>query len=255
MVDNDLEVLRELSFGERVAEEEAAELSRYFVQTEQWRQLFAGEVDVVYGFKGTGKSALYSTLLNHEDELLKRSVLMIAGENVRGAPVFRDLVDDPPASEQEFRNLWKLYLLQLVGLTFRENSFGTESAKRLLNLLEEEELLPKKGGLKAFVRSALDYVRSLIKTPESLLTTLELDPATQQPKAISGRITFREPSQRAAKAGYVSTDTLFELANKALEEHSASVWILLDRLDVAFAENEPLEHNALRALFTVYLDC
>jgi hypothetical protein len=230
MPDNDLEVLRELSFGERVAEEEVAELSRYFVQTEQWRQLFAGEVDVVYGFKGTGKSALYSTLLAHKDELLGRSVLMIAGENVRGTPVFRDLVDDPPSSEQEFRNLWKLYFLQLVGLTLRENSIDTKPARHLLSLLEGEELLPKKGGLQAFVRSALDYVRNLI-APESILTTLELDPMTQQPKAISGRITFREPSQRAVKAGYISTNTLFELANEILEDHDASIWILLDHLD------------------------
>lgn len=254
MPDNDLEVLRELSFGERVAEEEVAELSKYFVQTEQWRQLFAGEVDVIYGFKGTGKSALYSTLLDRKDDLLNRSVLMIAGESVRGTPVFRDLVDDPPASEQEFRNLWKLYFVQLVGLTFRENNFDGKISRRLLNLLEEEELLPREGGLKAIVRSALDYVRSMIRPPESLLTTLELDPVTQQPKALSGRITFREPSQKASKAGYISTTTLFELANEVLEEHDASVWILLDRLDVAFAENEPLERNALRALFMVYAD-
>lgn len=254
MPDNDLEVLRELSFGERVAEEEVAELSKYFVQTEQWRQLFAGEVDVVYGFKGTGKSALYSTLLNRKDELLDRSILMTAGENVRGTPVFRDLVDDPPSNEQEFRYLWKLYFLQLVGLTFREHSIDSKPAKRLLGLLEEEDLLPKKGGLQAFVRSALDYVRRLVAAPESILTTLELDPITQQPKAVSGRITFREPSQKAAKAGYISTNTLFELANEILEEHDASIWILLDRLDVAFADNEHLEYNALRALFTVYAD-
>lgn len=31
-------------------------------------------------------------------------------------------------------------------------------------------------------------------------------------------------------------------------------WILLDRLDVAFADNVDLEQNALRALFRVYLD-
>lgn len=224
------------------------------MQTEQWRQLFAGEVDIVYGFKGTGKSALYSTLLDRKSELFDRGILMIAGEDVRGTPVFRDLVDDPPASEQEFRNLWKIYFLQLVGLTFREYSFNSEPAKRLLRTLEAEELLPRQGGLRAFMRSALDYVRSLIQTPKSVSTTLEFDPATQQPNAISGKITFREPSQKAVQAGYVSTDTLFGLANKALVEDDFNIWILLDRLDVAFAEAEILEYNALRALFTAYAD-
>ncbi|WP_181578322.1 hypothetical protein [Arthrobacter sp. AQ5-05] len=39
-----LEVLRDLSFGERVAEEEADQLASYFVQTDQWRQVFDGKV-------------------------------------------------------------------------------------------------------------------------------------------------------------------------------------------------------------------
>jgi hypothetical protein len=39
-----------------------------------------------------------------------------------------------------------------------------------------------------------------------------------------------------------------------LEGAGTSVWILLDRLDVAFAETAELEQNALRALFRAYLD-
>jgi hypothetical protein len=36
-----LDALKSLSFGQRVAEEEIQELARYFVQTDQWRQLYA----------------------------------------------------------------------------------------------------------------------------------------------------------------------------------------------------------------------
>src|SRR5438045_3085369 len=103
-----LEVLKSLSFGQRVAEEESAELARYFVQTDQWRQLYAGKADVIYGLKGSGKSALYFSLLDHQPELKERGVLLVAGENPRGTPVFRDLIEDPPTSEQEFRYLWKV---------------------------------------------------------------------------------------------------------------------------------------------------
>lgn len=39
-----------------------------------------------------------------------------------------------------------------------------------------------------------------------------------------------------------------------MEEAGYALWIVLDRLDVAFAEAEELERNALRALFRVYLD-
>ena len=58
-----LDALNSLSFGQRVAEEGIQELARYFVQTDQWRQLYAGDADVVYGLKGSGKSALYFSLL------------------------------------------------------------------------------------------------------------------------------------------------------------------------------------------------
>lgn len=55
-----LELLQTVKFGERIAEEELEYLQKYFVQTEDWRRLYSGEVDVIYGSKGSGKSALYS---------------------------------------------------------------------------------------------------------------------------------------------------------------------------------------------------
>ena len=54
------EVLEKVSFGKRIAEEEVDDLASYFVETNQWRQIFSGENDVVFGDKGGGKSAIYS---------------------------------------------------------------------------------------------------------------------------------------------------------------------------------------------------
>jgi hypothetical protein len=39
-----------------------------------------------------------------------------------------------------------------------------------------------------------------------------------------------------------------------LEQEGLKVWVLLDRLDIAFTESKVLEENALRALFRVYSD-
>src|SRR5262249_30205023 len=114
------DVLREISFGARVAEEEVAELRRYFVETDQWHRLYEGDIDVVYGAKGSGKSAMFALLLSREDALFDRRILLTAVENPRGAPVFSHLVDDSPPTETEFRALWKLYLLSLVGRQLRE---------------------------------------------------------------------------------------------------------------------------------------
>src|SRR5262249_42755620 len=49
-------------------------------------------------------------------------------------------------------------------------------------------------------------------------------------------------------------DALFQTLNEVLEEHKLTVWILLDRLDVAFVDNHELEANALRALIRAYAD-
>src|SRR5207237_881456 len=60
-------VLRTLNFGQRIAEDERDYLARYFVETDQWRRMYSGEVDIVYGAKGSGKSALYFLLLDRSD--------------------------------------------------------------------------------------------------------------------------------------------------------------------------------------------
>lgn len=49
-----------VSFGDRVAENESSRLSRYFVKTAEWNSLLGGDVDVIFGSKGSGKSALYT---------------------------------------------------------------------------------------------------------------------------------------------------------------------------------------------------
>jgi hypothetical protein len=49
------EVLANTDFGHRVAEDEIDALAGYFVETDNWKRLIAGDIDVVYGPKGSGK--------------------------------------------------------------------------------------------------------------------------------------------------------------------------------------------------------
>jgi hypothetical protein len=64
-----LNLLKQASFGARVAEEETAELASYFVETDQWTRIVRGEIDVIRGEKGAGKSAIYSLLMNKFERL------------------------------------------------------------------------------------------------------------------------------------------------------------------------------------------
>ncbi|SRR5712691_7378645 len=47
-------VVKTMSLGQRVAEEERADLASYFVETEHWRRVWNGEVDIVFAPKGGG---------------------------------------------------------------------------------------------------------------------------------------------------------------------------------------------------------
>ena len=109
-----VEVIQDVSFGGRTAEEEAGNLAAYFVETEQWRKVWSGDVDVVFAPKGGGKSAIYSMLVSRENELFDRSILLAPGENPTGATAFDSIESSPPTSEAQFVNLWRLYFLVLI---------------------------------------------------------------------------------------------------------------------------------------------
>ena len=97
-----LSVLRSTKFGARVAEEELDALELYFVRTSQWQSIFDGDVDVIYGPKGSGKSALYSLLIKRTVELRERGIVIVNAENPRGTPAFKYLEEDPPSTERDF---------------------------------------------------------------------------------------------------------------------------------------------------------
>jgi hypothetical protein len=247
------QILEALTFGARIAEDETDALRSYFVETDQWRRIFAGDVDVVYGPKGSGKSAIYAILAGSRTELFDRSILLTTAENPRGAPAFRDLVADPPASEAEFTSLWKLYFLSLTAGIFKEYGIDSKKANLVVKTLSDAKLLPEENNLRKLIRAALDYVRALMKI-ESVEGGMEIDPATGMLKGFTSKITLREHASVGGESQLLSLETLFGVANEALRESGYYLWIILDRLDVAFAENVELEQNALRALFKVYID-
>src|SRR5215471_6810129 len=247
-----LQLLKQASFGARVAEDEASELATYFVETDQWMRIARGEIDVIRGEKGAGKSAIYSLLMSKVDDFFDRNILLVAAERPRGTPVFKDLVADPPASELEFVGMWKLYILTLIAQRMREYAMTGEAARRVYSALEGAGLLEPEFDLSGALRLVLDYARRVVRA-ESVEGGFTLDPNTGMP-AFSGKITFREPGVDLRQRGFLSVDGLLASANSALTNAGYQLWVLLDRLDVAFAETNELERNALRALFRVYRD-
>lgn len=250
---NKTNVLQSVRFGQRVAEDETKDLSSYFVETDQWSKLFRGDIDVIYGPKGSGKSALYALLNSKSDVLFDKSILLVAAENPQGAPAFRNLLNDPPASEREFTGLWKLYFATLLQSVLADYEIKNAPATQLEQVLQREGLIRGKLSLAGILSSIVGYVRSALR-PQAIEGGIEIDPISQLPKGFTGKIIFNEPTKTDVDPALRSVDGLLELANAAFAAADLKAWVLLDRLDVAFSENVELEANALRALFRVYLD-
>jgi hypothetical protein len=248
-----LDLLKKLSFGVQVAEDEVNELASYFVETNQWARIAKGDIDIIRGEKGSGKSAIYSLLVTKAGDFFDNGILLVAAENPRGATVFKDLVADPPATETEFVALWKLYALSIIAREMREYDIRGVAIERVYKALEDARLLEREFSLTGLLRRVHNYVRQ-IERAETLEGGLTIDPATQMPSGITGRIVLREPTAELKLTGVVTVDDLFAHLNRSLEERRLRVWVLLDRLDVAFVENHFLEANALRALIRAYSD-
>lgn len=250
---NRIEVLTQSDFGSRIAEEEIDELHAYFVETEQWRKILGGDVDIVFGSKGAGKSALYSLLVAQKEKLrLGRRTMFLAAENPRGTPAFRDLTTEPPIPEEQFRGLWKLYFLSIAANYLRHHldTSGQKSdeAAEVIALLTNNGLLAPSVSLVTRLKAALGYIRSHLPTLEGAVT----EPSTGV--ELSGKITLGEPTPEQRGFGFRSLDDLLRQLNRAYANMNITVWLVLDRLDVAFSETEELEGNALRSLFRTYLD-
>ncbi|MFC3297239.1 P-loop ATPase, Sll1717 family [Clavibacter michiganensis] len=245
-------LVQSINFGSRVAEDEADDLSSYFVRTETWRQVRDGEVDVVFAPKGSGKSALYSMLISEEDALFDDKVLLAPAENPTGTPAFASVGESDP-SEDDLVKIWKLYFLVLISQELEAYSVRSPQTKELFEFLRDADLLPEtlsKPSLLAMVR---EYVAQFLHH-KSHETTVHVGP-DGMPTAFTGKIEFAEPSVQNTRAGFVSIDYLLGLVETTLNGSGGySLWLLLDRLDVAFASKPGLERKALRALFRAYSD-
>lgn len=93
-----------------------------------------------------------------------------------------------------------------------------------------------------------------MKFAKRLVNLESVEAGTTLEGGITGKITFRTPTDTQRRDGYNSVDELIETLNTYLASVGINLWILCDRLDVAFEQSLELEKNALRALFKVYLD-
>lgn len=223
-----MSLLESLAFGQRVAEEEPR-LEEYFVETLLWRKVLRGEVDIVYGMKGSGKSAIFHLLTAGRN--IPSSIKIIPAENTRGTPIFNAIKADPPPTEVEFIYLWKLYVLSLVA----SNPQTLEVLKREHSDLYNELALAGivDADRNEILKKVMSYVDS-VKIPNILEVGISHD--------------------ESATVKKINVDRAMDVLNRILAGNGDVMWVLFDRLDTVFDDNSNLEENALRALFKTYRD-
>jgi hypothetical protein len=241
-----LKLLKQISFGSRIAEDEIAELSRYFVETDQWTRISNGEIDIVRGDKGSGKSAVYFLLIAKTDDFFDQNILLVTAENPRGTTVFKDLTSDPPTSEAEFIVLWKLYILTLIGKELREFGITGQSAKEIYAALEDAGFLEREISLSGVLRVVQNYARKLLQA-EAIEGGVTFDQNTGVPTGVTGKILLRDLTARFHLAHNTSS------AASAL--HKQEKHVALTALILCAATYKSESHALGGAIWAVQKQC
>lgn len=85
--------LAELSIGDSVAENEFQTLGEYYLRTDQYKRAARGEVNMVVGRKGTGKTALFSQLRNEKRANVRNIVVDLKPEGYQLIRLKEDVLD------------------------------------------------------------------------------------------------------------------------------------------------------------------
>ncbi len=256
-----IELLESLDFGSSVAEEETRNLQKYFVDTRFWRNLTNDRYDIILGSKGSGKSALYLSLINKREEFAQRNIVIVEAENPRGDTVFALLNSATRTDKYENPNkealinddvvdFWKLYLLTVAIAQLTEVGFRGKHFLIIRALLESAGLLPKTFSLNGVFNNVLHFLKQVVSL-QFFQPEMEVNPSTGS-ITVKGKVTFEKYKAKDQEEGYNTLDELLEYLNKDLTGAEKTIWLLLDRLDVAFVDDKDLERRALKALFMVY---
>lgn len=235
-----------MKLGSRTAENEQNVLGEYFVETESWRKVYEGEVDLILAPKGGGKTAIYSMLKKRQAELFDRKILLIDAGDPTEETVLRDFTsENSTLSLKDFEKIWELYFITLTTRIVDEYQLQNDAAQQLKKELSDAGLY-KPPNLPIW-----ETIRDLY------FDLLHPDRTTVSAKVVSFKVTTeKEITKRDDREKHslysIPIDSLFRLGDAALRASGYQLWILLDGLDFAFDHSVELERTALRALFATY---
>lgn len=248
-----VDVLKSLNLGASVAEFDR-DLEKYFVETETFRVIVEDRADIIAGDKGTGKTALFQILRKRYASIPELdTVEVLPAFNPTGNPVFQRLTVGDAYEEGQYATLWKGFFLSLAGnyiLKLYEDAW-TDAMYELDALLEETGLRSSDDSPSTIFSAIVNLFQRLM-SPTAAEARLEI--TKEGLPIVVPRVEFGDPAARGDRGRIVEHEAALGLLDSVLGECEIQLWLVMDRLDEAFAGSPDAEVPALRALFRVYLD-
>jgi hypothetical protein len=116
-------LLASLDMGSSTAENEFVNLGEYYVQTDQFRRALRGEVRIVVGRKGSGKTAVFAQVRDHIRPDRKQIVLDLKPEGYQLRKFKEQVLDllEEGSREHTITAFWEYLLLLEVAYKILEN--------------------------------------------------------------------------------------------------------------------------------------
>ena len=213
--------LAELSIGDAIAENEFQTLGEYYLRTDQYGRASRGEVNLVVGRKGAGKTALFSQVRNEKRANVRNIVVDLKPEGYQLIRLKEDVLDylAEGARTHLITALFEyvLYLEICYKLLEKDRSRYLRDARLYLPYLRLKEVYDSgDAGEGDFSERLLGISRSLVDAfKERFGTAKEQRLTSSQVTELVHKHNIREV--REALSSYL--------------EFKESVWILFDNLD------------------------
>lgn len=250
------DILQQFEFGNPVAEYDQG-LPHYFLVTDVFNRLVRGNVDLITGEKGTGKTAIYQYLQQSQGTQPElRTIHIVPGINPSGEPLFRRFGEEEKLTEGQYVTIWKLYFLSLISnwvIKYHPKP-ATKNLTQIETLLSNLGLLSTDSSAGIVFPRLMEWLRDHVQ-PKSMgvdITFNEYGFPVYSPK-----VEFREAPHRPKENAQDITiphHEAFKLLESALSERSTTVWVVMDRLDESFIGRPDIEIPALRALIRSFMD-
>lgn len=228
------EVLEGIRLGVGVAENEA-ELERYFVRTPTFWEVVTDDVHVILGGKGSGKTAIAKILTSRTLDIEEvRDVRVINAFSTNANKLFSAV--QAKADEHTFKALWMNYFVGVVGNHVLHSS-GIDDAR------------------KESIRELMQLARVPVAAKQPQAIWSDVTRGLSEPSKKKGRASARH-EQRTTPRWFdpdYDFEPLLDCLIEAAEAAGVRYWVVLDRLDDAFADQPALEVPALRGLLRAFM--